>query len=161
MDDSVKTIESGQLQLVSFLLGKEIFAIDVMKIQGVERVPEITEIPRFPASVEGVINLRGEIIPIVDLRKRFGIEAGEHGKETRIVLVELQDMAAGLIVDRVYEVLQLGADEIGKVPRLFRSSIDTRFVRGVAEVRDKLVIILDIDRIFSEDEIEDMAAGLD
>lgn len=153
-----KTRETGtQLQLVSFLLGKETYAIDVMRIQGVERVPEITTIPRFPDFVEGVINLRGEIIPIVDLRKRFGMPGKEHDKETRIALVELRDMTIGLIVDRVYEVFTLDSGAVGQIPRLSRASVDRRFVLGVAEIREKLTIILDIEKIFTEEEIDEIS----
>ena len=149
-----------QLQLLSYLLGNEIYAIDVMKIRGVERMTEITAVPNFPGFVEGIINLRGEIIPIIDLGIRFGIPKKEHDKETRIILMELQDMIVGLIVDKVFEVFQIDRSEVGQMPRIGASSIENQFIKGVVEVKDKLVIILDMDRIFSDEETQILAKSV-
>lgn len=140
------------LQYVSFALGKETFALDVMKIRGVERISEITVIPKCPDFVEGVINLRGEIIPIVDMHKRFGMPEVEKGKEARVVLVEMRDIVVGLIVDKVFEVFQLELDKIGNMPTLGHSKIGRQFIKGVAEVKDRLVIVLEVESLFTEEE---------
>lgn len=150
--------ESGnQAQLVSFLLGKEIFAMDVMKIQGVERLSEITQIPRLPGFVEGVINLRGEIIPIIDLRKRFNLPPKEPDKETRIMLVELKDCVMGLIVDMVYEVILVDVSKMGNAPKLFRASVESKFISSVVQIKDKLIIVLEVEELFSDSEVETIA----
>lgn len=147
-------------QYVSFALGKEIFAIDVMKIKGVERLSEITAIPKYPTFIEGVINLRGEIIPIVDLRERFGLQATEPTKETRIVLVELEQFTVGLIVDRVFEVFQIFDNEIGHMPPISNSSVGKQFIKGVVEVKDKLIILLGLRSIFSDEETVTLSQGV-
>lgn len=155
-----KALSSTLNQYVSFALGKETFALDVMKIKGVERLSEITAIPKYPMFIEGVINLRSEIIPIVDLRKRFGMTAAEPTKETRVVLVELDAFSVGLIVDRVFEVFQLNENEIGHMPPISRTSVGNQFIKGVAEVRDKLIILLDLNSIFSEQEAQTLSNGV-
>jgi len=136
---SLKSIQ----QYVSFTLGKEIFAI-----------------PNYPTFIEGVINLRGEIIPIIDLRNRFGMPKTEPTKETRVMLVELKALTVGLIVDRVFEVFQLQDNEIGQMPPISKLSVGRRFVKGVASVREKLIILLDLEVIFSDDETEILSQGL-
>jgi len=155
-----KTASTAINQYVSFALGKEVFALDVMKIKGVERLSEITAIPKYPDFIEGVINLRNEIIPIVDLRKRFGMAPAEPTKETRIVLVELDSFSVGLIVDRVFEVFQLLDNEIGHMPQISRSTVANQFIKGVAEVRDKLIILLDLNSIFSEEEAQTLSGSV-
>lgn len=147
------------MQLVSFVLDKETFAVDVMKVQGVERVREITALPGMPDFVEGVINLRESIIPIVDLRKRFALPQKEYGKETRIVLVELKTgIVVGMIVDQVNEVFQLSFDAMRSVPQLgsLKTKISRNYIKGVAKKDNSLVIVLNAEKIFSEQEEEAM-----
>ena len=148
------------LQYVSFALGKEIFALDVMKIKGVERITDITAIPKYPTFIEGVINLRGEIIPIVDLRKRFGMQGTDYTKETRVILLELEMIVIGLIVDRVFEVFELAEGEIGHIPSFSKITVGRQFVQGVAEVRDKLIVLLNMDTLFSEEETGSLSGGV-
>lgn len=142
-------------QFVSFLLKKEIFAVDVMKIRGVERMLSITSIPTMPDFLEGVINLRGTIIPIVDLRKRFKLGSKEPDKETRIILTELETgLVVGMIVDAVKEVFQVDSAEIGDVPKIGAPNMDQRFIKGVTNKKGTLVILLDAERILTESETE-------
>ena len=148
------------LQLVSFALDKEIFALDVMKIKGIERMSEITAIPKYPSFVEGVINLRDEIIPIVDMRKKFGLPPVEHTKETRIILIELENMTLGLVVDRVFEVFQLYEGEIGQMPNLGHTAVGQQFVVGVVKMNNKLIVILNMDRLFTEEETMSLSNGV-
>ncbi len=155
MEAVKKTVSS--LQLVSFCLDKEIYAVDVMKVCGVERIMEITALPGMPVFIDGVINLRNTIIPIIDLRKRFSLPPQEHGKDTRIILIELDEkMVIGVIVDSVQEVFQIDPNMIGKVPRVGGRKLDARFIKGVVQKSDKLIIIMDIEKLFSEDETKDM-----
>jgi len=152
MDTKKKTMT---LQLVSFVLDKEVFAVDVMKVQGVERMMEITGIPGMPDFIEGVINLRENIIPIVDLRRRFGIPEKEYDKETRTMIIELEsEVVVGIIVDQVNEVFQLEPEMMGKVPEIggMTARIRRNFIQGVAKKEGKLIIVMDIEKIFSEEE---------
>lgn len=147
-------------QLVSFILGKEVFAVDVMRVQGVERVGEITSIPGMPAFVEGIINLRESIIPVVDLRKRFFLDARDYGKETRIIVLELNtQLVVGMIVDSVKEVMQVEPEKMDKMMEMgcIRGGVvNKKFISGVAKHDGRLVIVLDIEKIFSEEEEEAM-----
>jgi purine-binding chemotaxis protein CheW len=147
------------LQLVSFVLEKEIFAVDVLRVQGVERILEITSIPGMPDFVEGVINLREAIIPVVDLRKRFHLRAAEYDKETRIMLVELSSgIVVGMIVDQVNEVFQTEPDKVGAVPAVggIGGGLHKNYIRGLVKKDERLIIILDVEKIFSEEEAEAM-----
>lgn len=150
MDGKVE--KNTYLQYVSFSLGSEIFAVDVMKIKGVERVIEITSIPQSADFLQGIIHLREEIIPVVDMRLKFGLPKNDFTKETRIILIELGKMVIGVIVDRVYEVFQIKEDEIGQMPNIGIKVSSRELVRGVAKIGNKLIIIIDIDKIFTEDE---------
>ena len=161
--DSAKKADST-LQLVSFSLEKEIFAIDVMKVCGVERMMTITSIPGMPEFIEGVINLRNirnlktnSIVPVVDLRKRFRLPRREPDERTRIVLVELEsELVVGIMVDSVEEVFQVEQNMLDAVPRFGRGPVDNRYVKGVAQRGDRLIILMDIEKVFSEEETRDM-----
>ena len=139
------------LQLVSFNLGNEEFAVDILKVQEINRMVEITRVPRSPHFVEGVINLRGKVIPIVDLRKRFNLEDKEHDKQTRIVVVDVDNRTIGLIVDAVSEVLRLPGDTIEPPPPLV-AGVDSEYIKGVGKLEDRLLILLDLNKIFSKKE---------
>lgn len=147
---------SALQQLVSFALAKELFAVDVMRVQGVERVGEVTNIPGMPPFVEGIINLRESIIPVVDLRKRFHLTAKDYDKETRIIVVELSSqLVVGMIVDSVKEVMQVEPEKMDRMMEMgcMRGGmINKKFISGVAKHDGRLVIVLDIEQIFSEEE---------
>lgn len=139
------------LQLVSFNLGKEEFAVDILKIQEINRMVEITKVPKSPDFVEGVINLRGKVIPIIDLRKRFGLPVTENTKQTRIVVVDVDKKIVGLIVDAVSEVLRLPTGTVEPPPPMV-AGIDSEYISGVGKLEDRLLILLDLDKILSKDE---------
>ena len=149
---SSKVERNTYLQYVSFSLGNETFAVDVMKIKGVERIIEITAVPQSADFLEGIIHLREEIIPVVDMRLKFGLPKNEFTKETRIILIEIGKMVIGVIVDRVYEVFQIKEEEIGQMPNIGIKVASRELVRGVAKIGNKLIIIIDIDKMFTEDE---------
>lgn len=138
-------------QLVSFNLGKEEFAVDILKIQEINRIVEITKVPKSPDFVEGVINLRGKVIPIVDLRKRFGLPSSENTKDTRIVVVDIAHKVIGLVVDAVSEVLRLPAETVEPAPPMV-AGIDSEYIDGVGKLEDRLLILLDLNKILTEDE---------
>ncbi|MCC6580646.1 MAG: chemotaxis protein CheW [Phycisphaeraceae bacterium] len=141
-----------QLQLVSFQIEEDEFAIDILSVQEINRMLAITRVPQSPACVEGVINLRGRIIPVVDLRKRFGLEASKLNPESRIIVVDVEHHLLGFIVDRVNEVLRLNRSIVEPAPALSRRS-DRDYVRGVGKLQDRLLILLDLDRLFDASDI--------
>src|SRR5258708_35998937 len=119
------------LRIVSFKVGTEEFGLDILRVQEIIRLQDLTRVPNSPDFVDGVISLRGKVIPIIALRKRFGLEEQAHDKETRIVVLEVQNMVLGFIVDSVSEVLQISTDTVVPPPRL--GKIEKEFVSGVAK----------------------------
>ncbi len=138
---------SGEvLQLVSFQLGPEEYAIDILGVQEIIRMVEITHVPNAPHYVEGVVNLRGKVIPIINLRTRLGLSATEPTKDTRIVVVEVAHLILGFIVDSVEEVLRLPEEFIEPPPTAGRGGADD-FHKGVGRVDGRLLILLDLDML--------------
>lgn len=150
-----------EMQLVVFELGDESYGVDISRVQDINRMQEITEIPHAPDSVVGVINLRGRVIPVIDLRQRFGLPIAEHTKATRIVVVRMGENLIGMIVDAVLQVLRISAD-IVEPPSPVLASIDSKYLRGIAKFDDHLVVLLDLDFVLSrheQAEIADLAEG--
>lgn len=139
------------IQLVSFKVGEEEFGVDILKVQEINKMTLITRVPNAPDFVEGVINLRGRVIPIVDLRKRLGLPEKKHDKNTRIIVVEIARMTIGFIVDAVSEVLRISRDITEKPPELV-AGIDADYITAVAKLEDRLLILLDLDKVLSKDE---------
>lgn len=136
------------LQLVSFNLGREEFAVDILLVQEINRMAEITPVPKASACVEGVINLRGKIIPVVNLRKRFGLEWGQDTGEERIVVVNVENRVLGLVVDSVSEVLRIAANTIEPPPALV-AGIGSEYIKGVGKIDDRLLILLDLGTVLA------------
>lgn len=147
------------LQLVSFDLGSEEFAVDIGAVQEIVRMPEITKVPRTLGFVEGVVNLRGKIIPVVDLRKRFQLPASEATKSTRIIIVTIAKRTVGMIVDGVSEVLRLDASLVETAPEMVASQVESSFLRGIAKLEGRLLILLDLDLILNPEEARDLERG--
>jgi len=140
-------MENQVLQLVSFKVGDEVFAASIMKIQEIIKVSEITKIPRSPGFVRGVINLRGRIIPVIDLRERFGLPVVQgDGSNRRIVVAEIGDIVAGLEVDEVAEVIRADASDMEQTPMVV-TSVDQKFINGILKRGDQMLIMLDVDNI--------------
>ena len=146
-------IAGAEMQLVVFELGDESYGVDISRVQDINRMQEITEIPHAPESVVGVINLRGRVIPVIDLRKRFGLPDAVHTKDTRIVVVHLEGNLIGVIVDAVSQVLRIPAG-IVEPPSPVLAGVDSRYLRGIAKLDDRLVILLDLDFVLSRREQE-------
>jgi len=141
------------LQLVSFVIENEEFGIDILNVQEIIRPVAITRVPNAPIFVEGVINLRGRIIPVIDLRKRFGLAPREQDKDTRIVVVELEGKLMGFIMDAVREVIRVDRKVIEPPPDL-AIGIDTHYISGVAKLEDRLLILLELEQVLSGEEQE-------
>lgn len=137
-------------QVISFGLGNETFAVDIALVQEIIHLPDITRIPNTQKFVEGAINLRGKIVPVIDLRKRFGLTpTREHTQKNRIMVVTILTNPIGLIVDYVNQVLQLTPDMLVPVPEMTRSVVDENTIESVATVNDELIMVLDVDKIFT------------
>lgn len=144
---------STLLQLASFRLAEEEYAVDIAAVQEIVRMSSITRVPRAPSFVEGVVNLRGKIVPVIDLRRRFGMASTEQTKATRIIIVDVAGKTVGLIVDAVREVLRLDSEAVSATPELVASGIDASFFKGVGQLGDRLIILLDLQRLLSMEEI--------
>lgn len=142
-----------ELQLVSFNVGSEEFGVDILQVHEINRMTEITRVPKAPKFVEGVINLRGKIIPIIDLRKRFGMEEKEKDKDTRIVVVEINEQTIGFVVDSVSEVIRMPLANIEDAPELV-TGIDADYIQGVGKLEKTLLILLDLEKVMSKQELE-------
>jgi purine-binding chemotaxis protein CheW len=147
--------EGTILQLVTFKLGTEEFGVDILKVQEINKMMNITKIPNAPAFIEGVINLRGKIIPIVDLRKRLGFREKPYDKSTRIIVVELEGLVLGFIVDSVSEVLRIPGNTIEPPPSMV-AGIESEYIEGVGKLDDRLLILLELKKIFSSPERKDI-----
>ncbi len=149
--DKNKTASSAQLlQLVSFHLGGEEYALEILRVQEIIRMMDLTRVPNSPDFVEGVINLRGKVIPVIGLRKRFGLGAKEYDKQTRIVVVEVAGNVVGFVVDAVNEVLRISSDTVEPPPRL--TKLDREMISGVGKLENRLLLLLDVEKLLSQSE---------
>lgn len=137
-------------QMVTFSLGTEEFGVDIMKVQEIIRIPPITRVPKANIYVEGVINLRGIVIPIINLRTRFGMPAAEESDLNRIIVLQIDGKVFGIMVDSVAEVLRLSEDAIEPPPPI-ALGMDANFIRGVGKIEDRLLILLKLDQIMGGD----------
>ena len=144
-----------EMQVVAFKVGREDFGVDVKKVEGVISMVDITRMPRAPQFVEGIINLRGQIVAVVGLATRLGIESTERGAATRIVVVEAQDVKVGLVVESP-EVINISQEDIEASPMLATSDVNASFIMGVVKLGDRLLILLDVDRVLSDEERTDI-----
>ncbi len=161
-DREQRSLESsGTMQLVSFRLGHEEFGIVITKVQEIILLGEITRMPQTPAYIKGLINLRSNVIPIVDLRLRFGLDEAEATDETRIMVVNVEDKTVGLIVDAVSEVLRISQDQVTPPPPAV-SGLGREYLTGLVRLEERLLVMLDIDKILGEDSgiaAEELAAA--
>lgn len=148
---------SATNQIVSFRLANEEYGVDIMRVQEIILPGAITEMPEVPDYIRGLINLRGHVIPIVDLRTRFGLPVGDRTEHTRIIVVNVKKRTIGMVVDAVSEVLRIDRDQLEPAPS---SIVGTEHghVKSLVKFDDKLLILLDIERILSNDEMAALAA---
>ncbi|HEY9180646.1 MAG TPA: chemotaxis protein CheW, partial [Candidatus Baltobacteraceae bacterium] len=134
-------LSGERIQVVSFHLGSEEYGVDISQVQEIIRMVEITHVPRAPRFMEGVINLRGQLIPIIDLRTRFSMPRSEHTKSTRIVVTEIGSKKVGIIVDAVSEVINIPIEQVEDAPDMI-AGVGTEYIQGVGKVADRLIILL-------------------
>jgi purine-binding chemotaxis protein CheW len=149
-----------ELQVVFFRLGTEEFGVRIDQVKEIIEVPHITRMPRAPSFIEGVINLRGEVVAVIDLVKQFDLPASARGKETRIIVAEADNNIVGMIVDSVPEVLRISAENIDPTPALIESRIDTRYIEGIGKLEDRLFILLDLSKVLSPEEMESVGEAM-
>jgi purine-binding chemotaxis protein CheW len=143
------------IQLVSFMLADEEYGVEVLKVHEIIRMPTITKMPNVPQHVEGIINLRGKVIPIISMRRRFNLMENENSSQTRIIIMDVCGTLTGFVVDAVSEVIRIHSSEIQPPPPMVISGgIGQEFITGIFNHAERLLIIMDIDRMFSDDERE-------
>lgn len=140
-----------QVQLVTFRLGGEEFGLDVFAVHEILRHQEVTPVPKAPAFVEGVLDIRGLLVPIVDLRRRFELTHVQVDEETRIVLVDFNKERLGLVVDAVTEVLRAPETSVSPPPKYFKG-LAAEYIHGIVRLEGRLVVLIDLDRILSSEE---------
>ncbi len=143
--------KAGERQLVVFVMENEEFACSINNVREVLKMVRVTPLPRSLDFVEGVINMRGEVIPVIDLRRRFGLPEAERTADSRIIIVEVGELMVGLIVDSVSEVTSLPNEQIQEAPSQVAGG-KTDLIKGVGKIDDRMLIILDLDRILTSDE---------
>lgn len=153
MDETQKKQDDELIQLVTFSIGEEEFGVDILKVQEIIRTMEITKVPRAEQFVEGVINLRGKVIPIIDLRRRFGLASKQYDKHTRIIVIEISNMIVGFVVDSVSEVLRIPSGTVEPPPAVV-AGLDSEYISGVGKLHDRLLILLDLDELLSNEDME-------
>ncbi len=143
------------LQLVVFNVGKELYGVGIDSVQEIVRVPDVTEVPDSPIFLEGVINLRGRVVPVIDLRKRLRLNGAERTKSTRVLITGNGGNIVGLLVDSVSEVIKIQPDAIEDPPEMI-SAIGVEYITGVAKMEERLIILLDIKKILDVEEMKSL-----
>lgn len=142
-----------ELKVIVFALGSEQYGVEVEKVKTIERMLPITRVPKTPPFVKGVINLRGVVTPVIDLRSRFGLEEQEYSDQTRIIIVAINDLEVGLIVDSANDVIDVDSDSIKEPPEIV-GGIKAKYLHGIARITDeRLLVLLNLQEVLNRDEI--------
>jgi purine-binding chemotaxis protein CheW len=141
-------VEEQVLQLVTFTLKDEEYAVDILSVQEINRITEITKVPKSPHYVEGVINLRGRVMPAINLRKKFGFEEKAIDETSRVIIIDKEGITSGLIVDSVSEVLRIPSNIVEPPP--ITSEMNSKYIKGIAKLENKLIILIDIDNLMEK-----------
>jgi len=148
-----KAKSGDELQLVVFNIGTEEFGVEIMNVQEIIRMTNITKIPQASGYVKGIINLRGRIIVVINLNVIMGMKSKEQNENTRIIVADIGETVMGFIVDSVSEVIRLPASNVEPAPSVIANKIGTEYVRGVGKMEDRLLILLDLDKILNANEL--------
>jgi len=142
--------EEDLKQIISFKIKDEEYGLEILKVKEVIRIKEITKLPKAPDFVKGVINLRGDVIPIIDLREKFGISGDKYSETKRVIIVEVEERSMGIIVDSVSHVIRIAESQIDTSP--FLGGISKEFISGVIKFDERLIVLLNIDKILTTEE---------
>ena len=163
LDQVNKALLDKAGKYLTFALGKEQYGLEILKVREIIGYMAITAIPQTPHYVKGVINLRGQVIPVIDLRAKFGMETAEITEQTCIIVCEIQSgkrsFSTGIVVDNVEEVLDIDGQDIEETPQ-FGSSVDTNFILGMGKIGDTVKILLDIDKVLAGEDYSDLAKNI-
>lgn len=155
LDQEIRAAQNRDEKYLTFTLGREAYGIAILKVREIIGMIEITEMPKMPAFVKGVINLRGKVSPIIDLRTKFAMPPADYTSRTCIVLVDISrggnSSLVGMVVDGVSEVMSIGPDQIEGPPEM--SGVNADFIQGIAKKESRVIILLDIDRVMNAEEI--------
>ncbi len=154
MSSHNSNVSDEVIQWVTFKLGEEIYGINVMQVQEVLRLPEIAPVPGAPGYVMGIINLRGNVVTVIDTRNRFGLFQKEPDDATRIIITEVDNQVIGMLVDSVAEVVNLRGSQIEKTPNLGEENESSKYIQGVHSRDDDILILIDVDKMLSESELD-------
>lgn len=149
-------LQPTEQSLVTFRIGKELFGMDIHQIKEIIRIPEIIHVPNAPSFIEGIINLRGAVVCLLDLHRRFNIPAEETGKRGRIIIADIGERVVGLMVDAVDQVVYLAPSAIEPIPPEM-STIDTRFLKGVGKIQNHFILLINVEKMFSTEELLKLA----
>lgn len=141
-----KQYSSQEIQLVAFKLGREEYGVDILQVQEIKKMTDITRVPHTPDYIKGVINLRGSVLPVLDLKKRLDLSEQEYTEDTRIIIVKLEDIAVGMIVDAVSEVMAIHQEDI-ETPQAAVGGVSTMYLSGVGKLENRLLILLNLEAI--------------
>jgi purine-binding chemotaxis protein CheW len=150
------SFQSRELQLVIFKISQQEFGVEINQVREIVRLVPITPVPRAPSFIEGVVSLRGQVLAVIDLAKRLNMKASPRSEKTRIIVIETEENTIGMIVDEVTEVLRLPQENIDQAPELIASEIQQKYLKGVGKLGDRLLILIDLVKILSPEEIEDV-----
>ena len=145
-------------QFLTFNLGEELYGVDILRVQEIKGYTTVTKIPNTPSHIKGVLNLRGTIVPIVELRTKFGMPTIDYTAFTVIIVVVVRDKIMGLVVDAVSDVLDIGQKDI-QAPPQFGANVDVRFLNGIGKSGDKLVALLDMDSLLISNDMPDTSSA--
>lgn len=160
VEDNIEMEEDTQKgRYLTFSLGKESYGIEIKYVTEIIGIQTITEVPELPEYVKGIINLRGKIIPVIDMRLRFKKEPIDYNDRTCVIVVDINEISVGLIVDSVSEVLTIGDENINDPPQLNKGS-SNRYIKNIGKVGESVKLLLDCEKLLSEEEIEDLTEAL-
>ena len=148
--------KAKEIQLVVFKIGKEDFGVPINQVREIVRLVPITPVPRAPQFIEGVVNLRGQILAVIDLAKRLNLASAPRSDKTRIIVVEVEDNTVGMIVDEVAEVLRLSTESIDSTPELITTEVHQKYLKGVGKLGERLLILIELAEVLSHEEVEEV-----
>jgi len=143
---------SNELHIVGFQVGRETFGVPISQVHEIVRIPEITSVPDAPDAVIGVMNLRGKIVPVVDLRRRFGAKSDEFARKNRVVVAEVESKLVGLVVDSASEVLKISPQDVQPANSMFQEQ-ELNYITGLGKLADRLIILIDLTRLLERNEL--------
>src|SRR3546814_422455 len=146
MNASVEAVNVDSSEFLTFTLGAEEYGVDILKVQEIRRYDTVTRIPDTPDFIKGVVNLRGTIVPVIDLRQKLKFERADYDAFTVMIILNIAKRVVGMVVDSVSDVMQLSAEQIRPAPE-FGASVDTRFITGLGAIDDRMLILVDIEKL--------------